>query len=336
MKNLSDLQALALVSESKSTDMLQIYHACVAVACNGLSRAEEQQLPSYAKDLLEVRRFLNSSSLQEADSILHALRYQEIPLIFTADRVFLEGQVLHRRGFQSEALIKLNEAADIYHQAGDYFRELRSRSNAYIANCDLRMCLFGELVALEQKARRLGYLEIAANICRARAEQLMQVGRFDEAVLAAEEAVSLYQSDGYPDDQAVAVYLAALSLMMLGKTEQAHQMQFRARVSDGKVSLFSQAYSSLRLGKMPDFPYGHPMKNVPWKVATVKSNSIPGKIIDALTEGPKSRDELVEAVWGQNAIDPSYNNRLYVALSSLKKTKKIQIEFDGEKYLLSS
>lgn len=339
MKNLTDIQNFALLSENKSLDSLDLYRACVVVACHGLSRDEEQTLPCYAQELLQVRRFLYSESLDEADFILHKLRYQNLPEIFNADRVFLEGQVLHKRGFQKEALLKMHEAADMYHLCKDYFRELRARSNAYIAVCDLQMCLIGELLAIEQKARRLGYFEIAANICRARAEELMQAGKFAQAHQAAEEAISLYANDGYPDDQAVAIYLSALCLLMLGHPEDADKTQLRAKVSDGKVLHFANAYFSLKLGKLPNFPYQHPMSKVPWKinfVKSIKSSSIPGKIIEALNEGPKSRDELITVIWGDDALDPSYTNRLHSALSAIKKNRKIQIRFDGERYLLSS
>jgi hypothetical protein len=223
-------------------------------------------------------------------------------------------------------------AADWYGKAGEPYRELRARINAAICVSSLESCLAGELLAYEQEARRQGYLDLAANICRTRAMELLINGNLLEAHIQAKESADLYQLDGYQDDRAVSIVMSAIALQMNNEGHRAQEMMAQCLIKDGKVKQYLTIYETLVQGKTPQLHAGHPLSRVRWNKKVLKSESVPGKIVSLLKMKSRSRDELITLVWGENATDTSYCARLHTAINYLRKSKGIVVTYDGEKY----
>lgn len=333
MKTGSEQRDLILLKKNGPTGAFDIYKAAISQANLGASIPEERDLPENQKALLEVRRHLASGSFEKIPKILQSLNADH-PLL-EGDREFLHAQYYHRTGEQGKAAEFMIAAALHYAKAGESYRELRALSNAHICLSTLESCLFGELVSLEQEARREGFLDLAANIVRTRAMELLIAGRLSEAYVHAMDAAELYQLEGYPDDRAVAIMVGAIALFMNGEVDRAKETRARCLHSGAKLKSYIGIYEDLVQGKSPKVKPGHPLDRVKWTKNSLKSNSIPGKIIHSLKERPMTRDELIVSVWGESASDVSYCSRLYTAINYIKKSKGIDVAFDGERYKLA-
>lgn len=310
-----------------------VYKACISQANLGATLQEENVLGETEKALLEARRLLSRAKLSEVKNLLETLQPNH-PLL-KGDREFLMGQYFHRSGNQQKASEFMMASALCYSLAGESYRELRACTNAAICVSTLESCLYGDLMSYEQEARREGYLDLAANIVRTRAMKLLIAGQLIEAHLQAMDAADLYQLEGYPDDRSIALLVGAIALQMNGEPQRAQQIRSMCFVIVEKVKPYIMVYESLVQGKTPKLYPGHPLSEVKWKKSALKSDSIPGKIIQILKEKPSSRDELIANVWGESATDISYCSRLYTAINYIKKSKGITIAFDGEKYKIT-
>lgn len=333
MKATSEQHYLIALKRNGPVGEFDVYKAAISMANIGGTYKDENLLPDVEKTLLEVRRLLSQGKLEVAEKTLSAMKTAH-PLL-EGDRQFLLAQYFHKKGDQQKASELMHKAADFYHMVGEYYRELRARSNAEICISSLESCLIGELLSLEQEARRQGFMDIVANICRTRAMELLIEGQLNESHLQAMEAADLYQLDGYPDDRAVALVLGAIALQMNGESERAQHLRGQCLHKGGKLTHYLNIFDALIQGKTPKLPAGHPLCKVKWNKNSLKAESVPGKIIQSLKEKPRSRDELILQVWGENAVDVSYCSRLYTAINYLKKSKGINVAFDGEKYKLA-
>lgn len=332
MKTSSEQRNLTALNKRENISNNMVYKACAGVANNGVRLPEEEGLSLEEKVLLDVRRCLFKLEIQEAQVLIDRLT-PSTPFL-KGDHQFLQAQIFHRKGDQTAASDMMIKASLFYREAGEFHRELRAMVNGKICVSTLESCLYGELNSLEQEARRLEFYDIAANICRTRAIEFLIAGRLKESHAQALEASNLYLLDGYPDDRAVTIMIGAIALFQQGENEKAKDLRYQCYVSEGKVNTYLKIYDDLVLGKTPKVPTGHPLSAVKWKKGTIKTESVPGKIIRTLQEGPCSRDDLIENVWGKNAIGPSYCSRLYTAINEIRKQKGIQIVFDGENYRL--
>lgn len=332
MKLTSEQQHLSALRSFHQIETVDIYKACVAGANNGLRLPEEHLLGDHEKSLLEARRKLFVSDLKETERILNSFLPQD-PLL-NGDRLFLLGQIYHRKGKQKEASDFMNLAAVSFQETGDLHRALRAKVNGALCLSSLESCLFGDLYALELEARRQNFLDIAGNICRTRGIELLIAGRPNEAHAQALEASSLYQLDGFQDDRAVALLIAALAQLTLGDFKAAKELRSLVLFTSGKIEVYAKVYDDILMGKIPKIPKGHALEGISWKKLIIKSDSVTGKIIEALREGPLTRDELITLVWGENALDDSYCRRLYTAINSIRKDRTATIIFDGERYSL--
>ena len=333
MKTGSEQRNLIALKKNGPVGEFDVYKACISQANLGATIPEENTLPETEKALLEARRLLSRAKLSEVSSLLQTLKPEHS--LLRGDREFLMGQFYHRSGNQEKASEFMIAAALCYSLAGESYRELRARTNAAICVSTLESCLFGDLMSYEQEARREGYLDLAANIVRTRAMKLLIEGQLHEAHLQAMDAADLYQLEGYPDDRSIAILVGAIALQMNGETQRAQQIRTMCFVTVEKVKPYIMVFESLVQGKTPKLYPGHPLSEVKWKKAALKSDSIPGKILQVLKEKPSSRDELIANVWGENATDVSYCSRLYTAINYIKKSKGITIAFDGEKYKIT-
>jgi len=333
MKTGSEQRDLLSLKKNGPVGEFDVYKACISQANLGASLPEEKNLPETETALLEVRRCLARSEFKEGESILRNLTSNHALLL--GDKEFLLGQCLHRQGQQEKAADQMMAAALYYRKAGEDYRELRARTNAAICISTLESALYGDLQSLEQETRREGYLDLTANIVRNRAMELLAAGQLNEAHIQAMEAADLYQLEGYPDDRSVALITGAIALQMNGDSQRAQQVRSMCFVTVGKVKLYISVFEALVQGKTPKLHEGHPLHKVKWKKAALKSDSIPGKILQVLKDKPSSRDELIANVWGENATDVSYCSRLYTAINYIKKSKGITIAFDGEKYKIT-
>lgn len=330
MKSGSEQRDLITLKKKGPSGPYDVYKACVSQANLGLTLPEESQLSTGERSLLQARKLLSRGSLDEARKLLISISTDE-PLLH-GDKNFLMGQCYHRMGEQQRCFEFMNIAAQSYQDAHETYRELRARINGAISVSTLETCLFGDLQAFEQEARREGYLDLVANILRTRSMNLLTAGQLNEAYFQAMEAAELYQLEGYPDDRTIALLVGAIALHMNGDVLAAQKIRGMCLVVVEKVRPYLMIYESLVQGKIPKLHPGHPLYEVKWKKFALKSDSIPGKILQILKEGPCSRDELIVSVWGEDATDPSYNSRLYTAINYIKKSKGIFIAFDGEKY----
>ncbi len=315
-----------------SLDRAAIYKACVALACEGLTLPDEQSLSQDERTLLEVRRRLSTSDIVGAKSLL--MNFESADNLLKGDYFFLFGQICHRSGEQNETSVYMNLAADQYRLIGDYHRELRARVNGALCVANLASCLVGDLSILEMEARRKNFSDIAANICRTRAIELLRAGRLSEAHAQAMEASALYQLDGYVHDRAVALAIAAIVQFCLGNTKLANELRSQMLILEGKVATYLLVYEQLVLGKTPKVPPGHPLAEIVWSKIVLKTESISGRIITALRDGPKTKHELVELIWNSHALNESYDRRLYSAINELRTEKSFSIGFDGSRYYL--
>lgn len=333
MNSASEQKYLRDLRRRLPADDRATYLAAISVANSGATIPEEACLPEIEKNLLQVRRFLYEQKLDEARSLLE--KCNSLDPFLKGDQLFLIAQFHHRKGEQKSACIFMNEAGDLYQQAGDLHRELRARSNSAICLSSLESCLVGDLHIYEQEARREGFLDILANILRTKAMEFLIAQRPQEAQAQALEAAGLYELDGYREDHAVALTLAAVCALLIGDVVKAQELKSRSSFLDGKVKSYHQVYMDLLTGKVPKVIAGHPLERMNWKSAILKPESVAGKIVQHLRTGAKTKDELIRFTWGENALDISYCDRLYTAINSLRKERLITVIFDGEFYRLS-
>jgi tetratricopeptide (TPR) repeat protein len=332
MKPSSEYQSLYQHHQGTSVDSLVAYKACVAVANHGLTLPDEEVLAPIYRELISVRRLIFSKALAEAEEKLRSLQTDDGFL--QGDIDFLLGQIYHKRGDQPTAAFLMQSAARHYGASGDSHRELRARVNGAICVSTLASTLFGDLYSCEQEARRQNYFDIVGNICRVRATELLVAGRLQETLAQALEAAHFYQLDGYQDDHSVAIFIGAIALMLQGDVARAQELRGQALATEGKSEIYKQAYDQLLCGKLPKTHEGHPLNAVNWKKLMVKAESVPGKIIARLRRGPCAKNELIDSVWGQDALSDSYRSRLHTAINYLRQEKSISVVFDGEFYSL--
>lgn len=328
----SEQQHLSALRTGLDPVTVSLYKACIAVACNGLKLPEEDQLGPHERSLLEVRRLLHASKLVDAEGIL--MNFVSPVLLLNGDRLFLWGQVHHRKGEQKLASEYMNYAADEYRALGDFHRELRARVNGALCLSNLESALVGDLYCLELEARRRGYSDIAANICRTRATELLIAEKYSQALIQAREAADLYLQDGYQDDRAVALLLGALASTLSGDQGQAVSLRDQVLITDGKVRVYHLALEALLNFKTPEIPKGHSLERMRWPKLTGKKNSITAKIISALEEGPLSKEELIDLVWAPKDYNEAYVRRLYSAINQIRKDNLAKVVFNGERYQL--
>jgi hypothetical protein len=333
MKPSSDQQHFILNKKGNDEEFV-LYKAAIAVSNIGSIHPGEVKLSACEVTLLEVRRQIFKQEFAQAETLLQPLKTHH-PLL-EADKVFLTAQIFHRRGDQPKAYELMNRAGDLYQMAFEPYRELRARVNGAICVTSIDSSLFGELYSYEQEARRLGFMDLAANICRDRSMVLLVAGRLSEAHNAAMESADLYRLDGYPDDRSVSIVTGAIALLMNDEQARAQHLIGTCLIRDGKVKQYLGIYEALLQGKTPKLHKGHPLAEVKWKKNSLKKESVPGKIVNILKESPKSKDDLIIQVWGEGAQDISYVARLHTAIKYLRKTKGVAVTYDGEKYQLAN
>jgi tetratricopeptide (TPR) repeat protein len=336
----SEYRCLALLRMGKGHELSadEVYRAMVAE--NNAHETEstmrvENNLSLAQQNLLFIRRRIRRGELTVArDILLHLPITKDLSL--DGDRLFLLASIAHRQGAPREASQLYSEAAKQYLQAPDDYRALRSLINAEICSGSLANSLSGSLYSLEQEVRRQGYHELAAHCLRMRASELLSAGRGPEALSEAEAAVAFYDLDGDPEDKAIAQYLSAIAQFQSQNAEAAQKTSTKIHLHDGKVKVYAHILESLLKGKNPKTPVGHPLDGVRWLIHSAKGESISGKIIQNLNMNPMTRDQLIAAVWGPEALDPSYCDRLYSAIKFIRKNQRRTILFDGEFYRLLS
>lgn len=328
----SEQQHLSAIRLGLEPQNVSLYKACIAVACNGLKLPEEEFLSSHEKSLLEVRRLIHGSKFEAAEKIL--LGFISPIVLLNGDRLFLWGLLHNRKGEQKLAKEYWNYAADEYRTLGDFHRELRARVNGALAVSDLESVLSGELYCHELEARRRGFHDIVANIVRTRAIELLIAHRFQEALFQAEDSAALYLQDGFQDDRSVSLAVAAIAAKFLGKSEDAARYRSQILITDGKVKIYLEALESVLSGKTPSIPKGHSLDRMVWPRITVKKNSITAKIISALSEGPLTKEELIDVVYAPPELNEAYIRRLYSAINQIRKDKLAEIVYNGKEYQL--
>lgn len=337
--SVSDWQFLGKLQSGDSLDTIGLYKACAAIANNGGKRAEEFGLPEQCAPLLDARRMLKNGTLNEAFLRLETARPDGsdtvLNILLEGDTHALRALYFGRLGKFAEGQREANFAAQTFARIPDNHRALRALINAEIFRCNLDTFTVGGLYSLEQRARRLNFHDLVGNVQKARAVQLMNAGKFEEAIPEALDAVRSYELDGCPEDRSVAECILAILYLLVGKIPDAQASIGKVHFRDGKVTVYYQAYQSLVVGKTPQIPKQHPLNGTPWPVHQVKRDSVSGKLLRRLSVGPASRDELIREIWGAGALHPSYCARLYTVINHLRRKNQQSIVFDGNVYRLN-
>lgn len=340
MNSLSDWKALNLLNE-QGVDSLSHYHiykACTALAINGHRSETEDQLNSEYQQLLQIRRLLKSMKLDQA--MHECLNFQvhenhESYFELKGDQAFLLGHIFHRLNEPLKSEESFANATKWYSRGHDNHKKLRSLINKFIVIADIKSHISGDLYFLKQKAFSEKFFDLVANIAKAEANLWLHSGQIDQAERAAKEALELYQIDGCPEDRAISQCYVAISQYLQGKFTEFELSKQGIHIQTGKVLSYLNVLKSLSKNEIPYVTDGHPLYGMKWKLRSrIKENSIPGKILKILQNGAVGRDQLISEIWGEKAIDPSYNNRLYTAMNELRKKYHVNVNYDGEKYCL--
>jgi tetratricopeptide (TPR) repeat protein len=330
-----------MLSSSQSTELkeIEVYKACVALAVSGEKHPEEIHLCEVAKLLLNVRRIINCGDLLIAQQLLldaeNTMKGATAieAYIYQGDLKFLLATIAHRMGDHFAAAEYMHRASELFQKGNDYHRTLRALINEKIClTNDLISYNFGELYSLQLHANQEKMYDLSGNISRSRACEFIVAGKFNEAVGEAKQAIEYYQLEGYPDDLATSYCILAIALMLSGNIEKAQEVCYKVQFKKAKVNSYWQIIEALTTGKQPILPPSHPLARTPWIKGDTKKNSLTGKLITSLRSGSKTRDELIAEIWGVDALDPSYCNRLYSAITQVRKSKGISILFNGDKY----
>jgi hypothetical protein len=313
----------------------EIYKACAALSSTGFRRPEEQRLGPALRSLLEVRRILQNGDLKKAETVL-----TEKMVTTPKDSSFILGEVLslmalleHRQNRIQKAQSYFEMAAEAFRECGETNRAMRSVTNAFICSRDQKSNMQGELLQLERTLRSKGVFDLVGNIKKTRTIELMVEGNFAAALTEIEDAVECYEKDGCPEDFAISQCLLTMNLLIDGNIEDARSTRSRVVQLDGKVAPFVEACDSLFEGRLPSFPTAHPMFPITWPRARLKAESVTGKVLMRLRSGPATKENLIRYIWGPTAMGPSYNSRLYSAISEIRK--KSPIVFDGNFYRIT-
>lgn len=311
----------------------QMYKASIALANSGQKDIElESKLPQEFKNLLDARRFIFQRDFKKAQSLLE--KSCQPDFLLEADRFFLLGHVAFNSGDMNLTNSRLKTAANFYRQINDEYRETRALVNAEICIANLVSCQTGALFTLEQVCYRNNYPDLIALISSARSIELLREGYLIEARIQADKASELFKQAGYSDDRAVSQMISAIASIALGDLNQAIAKQRECLVQQGKVKNYLMVFDCLLNSKKPQIPQGHPLSIFDWKKIIIKTDSIPGKIISQLKQSPKTRDQLIFSIWGENALDESYCSRLHSAIHDLRTKRGLHIIFNGEMYEL--
>lgn len=368
---MSDWQAAGLlVGQDLSTiNPYLIYKGCIAHANNGQTHAAERMLNAAYQQLLLARRYLKTDL---ESKMIEALNFEidlKHPRYFElmGDREHILGSHFNRQSEPANAAQHFARAHTYFQQGADAHRALRSLINQAICFSTAASHTAGELFFLKQRANREGFHDLAGNIEKAAVSVWLAAGNHAEALRSSQASLNSYNLDGCPEDRAVVLALLAICQVLVGKIEDAQISAKSVLIRNGKVERYLTIIDDLLQGRVPQIPAQHHLASVSWcrsvhrplaadasvplfatsltraqsgvyaqskRGASPKANSIPGQILKHLAEQNLKRDELIRKVWGENAIDASYCARLYSAINDLRHKFHVDVQFDGEAYLL--
>ena len=343
-KSFSEQHYLSLLATkgAEALSSIDLYKACAALANNGQKHAEEARLSELERTLQEARRCLSRGEIAQAQTLLHSLEDSVLTDLYAGDKHALLAILHHRNGNLSQVVPELDLSIEFFRKAKDGHRELRSEINRLICSSDCESSTTGALFALEQRAMREKYYDLAAGVGRGyalavertRAIELLRSCQPVEALIACRDSLRSYQLDGCPEDRLLALALLAIVEALCGNLAAANEARQGIFPICARVAIYIHCYEAILAGHTPQVPKSHALDSVPWKKMFLKPSSVTGKIISALKIKPLNRNELIEAVWGAQASHPSYRNRLYAAINSARKLNQANIYFDGENYRL--
>jgi len=319
-----------------SAKSIEIYKNTILSANSGLVSSSESDLAPAEKMLLEVRRLLSQAKFESVDRLFLQLEQKKLSSLLKGDFVFLQGIKAHRLGQLDIAQKSFYESSLKFREIGEMHRSLRAKINSEICSRDHQSYLCGSLFLLEKEARRESFFDLVGNILKARAIELCVQGFFAEAQVAAKDAVRAYAREACAEDESVAMALLATLDWVQGDKVSANDNRLRVRVLSPKVKIFLEVFESLVSGRNPSLPDSHPLAKTEWPIAQQKESSVSGKILQQLKKQPTSRDQLIQLVWPEDTWTPSHTGRLYSAITHMRKSLKVAIAFDGEKYYLAS
>jgi len=329
----------ALLELTATPDLYQedldlLYRATSASANVGRVLEVESKLTETQRRIHHARRFIFASDYKRAEEIL--ADESDLTPILRGDRLCLLAIIAHRESHDwGRARDLMIAAAKIFETCGEFHRMIRARINSLICARDLGEYDQGALYALEQECIRRGYHDQAGLIQRGRTIELLNEGEFTRALTEGERALESYKLDGCPEDRSVALAIVAISKFLNGKHSEANSLAASIPVRSERTQSYLQILDHLQKGKTPTISNSHPLGRVPWKKANsskFRRSSTYGRILELIRQRPYPRHELIEAIWGKNSCGVSYDNRLYVAIATLRKKHGICVEFDGERY----
>jgi len=339
----SDLMLLSYYTVNPHQHLSQedYYRTFSAMSYFDFNPLSDEYLDSNFKFLTRFRKNFFNNIIKKEELLSDILRfessYQGKSSLIIGDTKVLKGHIYQQLGNYELASQLHSEASQLFLSSGDDFRGLRAITNSKIFNTEsTRSYESGELYVLLKTVLREKYFDLAGNIYRGLAMELFNQSQYAEARVPIDMALKCYGKLSYPDDEAIAMCLSALIWLQLGQPEKA-KLEFESiAIYSRKLHYYLEAVKACLAGNQPSLPSTHPLARAQWSHFQLRTRSIVFKIVEALKNGPLTRDEIIYQVWGEHALSESYCNRLYVALNQIKKKKLALIIFNGEKYELKN
>jgi len=337
----SDLMLLSNYTINPNQTLTQddYYRTFSAMSYFDFNPLSEDHLDSNYRFLVRFRKNFYNNQIKKEELLSDLLRfetsYQGNSSLIIGDIKVLKGHIYQQMGNYLLASQLHTQASQLFLSSGDEFRGLRAIINSKIFNTVSPIPYeSGELYVLLKKVIRENYFDLAGNIYRGLAMELFKQSQYAEARIQIDMALKYYSQLSYPDDEAIAKCISALIWLQLGQSEKAKYEFESIAIYSRKLHYYLEAVKACLAGAQPSLPPTHPLANAHWSHFQLRTKSLVFKIVDALKNGPLSRDEIIYQVWGEHALSESYCNRLYVALNQIKKKKLALIIFNGEKYEL--
>lgn len=326
---------------------VEIYKGCAIMAVNGHRSEVESELNPLYQQLLEIRRkifFGQTENMQKQIQklkILMTTSDQEFQIdsfsLLRGDLELLSGIISTIKGDYKTAGSKMHSASDFYVQSNDYRRAYKALANEHICiNNTLPTYQTGELYALNEQCLAAGYYDVAGNIYKSYALELLSAGNVPHSIEMAKKAQTQYQKECFIDDLLIAKGVEAIGEALLQNWQRAKALYSELNTDmfylHRKTKDFYHVLRDLLEGHKPAPAANHPLSRVPWKKLILKNGSLKMKLIEILRVASLPRNELIFKLWGENATHESYNQRFHSLLKETRESTNHLIHFDGHVY----
>lgn len=312
----------------------EAYLAAILSANSGHVSDLEVGLDRSSQNLLQLRRSLKEGDAQSVQALFKELEAQDLDSIQRGDLHFINGVWQHGQGNLAGARSEMHRAVKIFEDASWSHRSLRALINSEICTQQVQSYQAGKLHALVQQARRSEHWDLVGNVLKSHAVELCARGELQEADSVLKQAIEAYGLDGCAEDLSLSWALTSLIAALKQDFDRAKEAAAHVVVLGGKVEPYMRAVSAVFAGNEPSFPEGHVLANAEWRRWMSKTQSVPGRIAQLISEKPRGRDELIGLVWEGEEWSPALVARLHSAVNYARKKLQLPIVYDGKNYSL--